>query len=1417
MLIIPQGLGKSLGDFFIYGEFYQMSYKTADTTDNATALPEFMSEKNNNQNKIEIIDNQSWLNNNLHKLMIGISIIWFSFVLIYITQFFGWSNLFLMMPDEFGGFLAGVTLPLSIIWVVMAYIDRGSSFKQEAKFLRAYMNQLVYPEDKAPQTAKAMADAIRSQVVELQEVSKLAHEQTSQIKDAIKNNVDDFSKLVSKLDNYSTKTIVELSDGVKFLMANFENILKKAQISSQNLSQINREFIEGGEGIEKNLNSIFERITPKISEISNLSDNLRQITKNATSDVQKVAEEMNIAVNNSSHAFGEYIDSMSNQSSMLKQTAELAMSNCNLIKTTMSKEIVDMENVLNDQSQRLTLIVEESGKKVNENIDKLTKKTSQNIEFINENIKNNLNDVDKNVDEQIQKIDNSLAKHNHDMNSFIKALSDKADDVNRKFLSHSDTVAQEIEKLMVRTSNLEDSINIQVSNIKDASFKTIDSMQNIETALNDNISILNEKVSVANSDIMTYIEMLKEKSQEFENISSDSSDKIVDLTTILNNKYAEIQKVMASGLNQLQLAEKDVANASENLMVQTAQSTESLNNVAVLMQKHTSGLTEASSVVVTQSQISEASMAQQQKHITDTAARVESIKNELKRQIEELSEASSTMEKDALNVLDILRNNTSKMLAQCNETLTKSKIINDGLAEQANQFDLSANQTLTKVNQFENVLIKQTQNMEILANNITEKTDIINKSLDERTQKLEAVTTSSDELLSKSIVEFNAKGESVNEISKSAASYINNVVSGLDEKVATFNIIFKQQENNFYDYCDKISENTNKMSEVLRKQISKVEEGADKLFAKLVVLEEDTERKTDAVVINSQKSVQELAEVEKLLTEKHMMTEKTVDETISKIGDISKVVLQHIQCFETNIDNIKNNINEAVKEMTDGENRLNVIYKELAENVNNGWKNLQDHTIYTENMGIKLLSQNEKISEVLNMQKNSISEVVNNIITQVRLGEASMAQQYKYLTDATVDVASKMQEINSSFKNNTGEIFDVTTKLSYEFDVLSDRLLKACDNINKASKDSIKSIDQTSLRLNQCGEDLDTTIFHSIENINGVFKEYEKYISGFNTVTAETSTGVFEINNLISSQSDKMVQISEDTKKLVDCFNTVLNDTSNKLAERANDAYDKVKSLGQDLKKLGLEMEDVTKLSATHMEKSGDKLRATISEVASNAERISNSILASGDVFVKQSQALTAIADDTTKKVNTSIDNLVSAGKNFEIQGQGIVKEAIRFNDTVSTQTKILDENAKKADKAIKDLIGSYKDVRVDTFLKDAGKIISFLENISVDVNRLLHPKDEEDLWKKFYNGDTQVFIRSIVKNMNSAQVALLRCEFEKNVELRKLVTNYLKEFEILVEKSKSHEYSAALMAIISDADLGKLYYILAKAMDKIK
>ena len=36
----------------------------------------------------------SWLGSNLYRLMLVVTVVWFAIVLIYITQFFGWSNLF---------------------------------------------------------------------------------------------------------------------------------------------------------------------------------------------------------------------------------------------------------------------------------------------------------------------------------------------------------------------------------------------------------------------------------------------------------------------------------------------------------------------------------------------------------------------------------------------------------------------------------------------------------------------------------------------------------------------------------------------------------------------------------------------------------------------------------------------------------------------------------------------------------------------------------------------------------------------------------------------------------------------------------------------------------------------------------------------------------------------------------------------------------------------------------------------------------------------------------------------------------------------------------------------------------------------------------------------------------------------------
>ncbi len=1391
-----------------------MSEKTAENKSVSNNLPQFMRETNEGlTNSVVIDEKNSWLNNNLHKLMVGVSALWFAIVLIYITQFFGWSNLFLMMPDEFGGFLAGVTLPLAIIWVVMAYIDRGSSFKQEAKFLRAYMNQLVYPEDGAPQTAKAMADAIRSQVVELQQASKQAQEQTSQIRDGIKNNIHEFSKLIATLDNYSAKTIVELSESVKFLMNNFENIINKAQSSNQTFTLINQDFIAGSMAIEKSLNALLEKISPHLQEFNQMVENLNKNGSEISTGLAKADQNMKHVIENTSATFEKMQEVIGSQIESLQKLTDTTSSSCFEAKNKISKEITSLEDSLLNHRQSLKLILEESGKEAKNKGDELTKLAISNIGIINNNIKKGLENIEDGVDLQLQKIDAALNKHNKDINSFVKSLSEKAENVNQKFANYGEIVSQEVDKLIIRTANLEDSISMQVANLDSVSDKAIVSMQNIDSALSDNINNLNNKVSTAQNCMTSYIDTLSERAKDFETISSDASDKITDLSEYLQQKHQALQANLALGINQLNEVKKDLNQSAEEVLVLTDKSIEKINQTSQTMQKHASQLSEASSLVVTQNQISEASLAQQQKYITDTAARVKDIKSELKRQIEELTTASSTLEKGAVNTVDILKTNINKMLSQCNETINKSKAINDNLLEQANQFDTSANRTIAKVTQFENILVKQNQNMELLGETLGNKSEEISHILDKHTADIERTTKNTEEILNKTIKDFAVQSESINEISANANRLITNTINNIDDKVSSLNILIQQQGIDFDEYSNKVANNLSQTVAGVKQQLVEIEQNSEKMFARMAILEEDTARKSKMVLENSQRSIQQLSDIEKSLMEKHELTEKITDSTISKLGNVNSKALDMldttIKTMKSNIDSISDNLSTKLQEIKQFQN-------ELDKNGENTCNKLSEQSKFMENMNSRIQLQSSHINNMLENQKNIISEVVNTLATQTRLGEASLAQQYKYLTDATVDTATKMQEINAMFKDNSSNIFDTTTKLSYEFEVLSDRLLKNCDAINKASKDSISNIDKTSLRLTQCTEDLDSTIYHSVENFNSVFKEYEKYLAGFNTVTAETSTGVIEINKLISVQSDKMVKISDDTKKLVDCFNNVLNDTSNKLADRANDAYEKVKNLGLDLKKLSMEMDDAAKISATHLEKSGDKLRASINEIAANAERISNNILSAGEVFVKQSQALTVIADGTTDKVTETINKLVDAGKDFENKSSNIIKESILFNDTVNGQTKILEETSTKAENIIKNLSETYKEIKIDTFIKDAVKIIGKLEETSVDINRLLNPKDEEDLWKKFYNGDTQVFIRSITKNLSNSQISAIRKEFEKNEELRKQINSYMKEFEALVEKSKNHEHSGTLMAIISGADLGRLYYVLAKAMNKI-
>ena len=317
---------------------------------NSNALPNFMSE-NGKTSYIEENETPNWLANNLHRLMIWVSIIWFGIVLIYISQFFGWSNLFLMMPDEFGAFLAGVTLPLAIIWVVMAYIDRGTNFKNEARFLRAYLNQLVYPEDGGAGTAKAMAEALRAQTVELQQATKEATLQTARIKEELGAHVNDFAKLVGVLDNYSSKTIGELTEGVKTLITSFDYINEKTIAATDEFHKQSAEFVSVSNELHKNAGTLLDNLLPVIKDVKDSAGLLQNIFDDNNAKILRTNEIVVTSSNKLSKDM-ELVGAMvANQGQKLEQISSHALDSCQSVYKSLENGAAQIDKVLNLQSQ----------------------------------------------------------------------------------------------------------------------------------------------------------------------------------------------------------------------------------------------------------------------------------------------------------------------------------------------------------------------------------------------------------------------------------------------------------------------------------------------------------------------------------------------------------------------------------------------------------------------------------------------------------------------------------------------------------------------------------------------------------------------------------------------------------------------------------------------------------------------------------------------------------------------------------------------------------------------------------------------------------------------------------------------------------------------------------------------------------
>jgi hypothetical protein len=223
-------------------------------------------------------------------------------------------------------------------------------------------------------------------------------------------------------------------------------------------------------------------------------------------------------------------------------------------------------------------------------------------------------------------------------------------------------------------------------------------------------------------------------------------------------------------------------------------------------------------------------------------------------------------------------------------------------------------------------------------------------------------------------------------------------------------------------------------------------------------------------------------------------------------------------------------------------------------------------------------------------------------------------------------------------------------------------------------------------------------------------------------------------------------------------------------------------------------------------------LKDAISNIADKSEKISKEIRDTGDTFLRQSDA---IYDNANRTIDTLIIwsikcSIIPILLKRRKKSNGNLPQIPRcFRKTNFSAWECF----RVAENLLKELKNKMGEAGMEEFLDEASFIFDKLHSLAVDIARIFQPDIEEDLWKRYYDGDRAAFMRHINKSLSKEHIGLIKVQYEEDSEFREYVNKYIAEFDSLIDKSGKIQKGKILTTIITGSDAGKLYMVLARAL----
>ncbi len=120
-------------------------------------------------------------------------------------------------------------------------------------------------------------------------------------------------------------------------------------------------------------------------------------------------------------------------------------------------------------------------------------------------------------------------------------------------------------------------------------------------------------------------------------------------------------------------------------------------------------------------------------------------------------------------------------------------------------------------------------------------------------------------------------------------------------------------------------------------------------------------------------------------------------------------------------------------------------------------------------------------------------------------------------------------------------------------------------------------------------------------------------------------------------------------------------------------------------------------------------------------------------------------------------------------------------------------------------------------FSRRVALITESLNSNAIDIASALSHEVTDTAWASYLKGDRGIFTRRAVRLLDTTQIKAITEIYEQDPDFREHVSRYVHDFEAMMRTLLSTRDGHALSVTLLSSDMGKLYVILAQAIDRLR